>query len=68
MEITIADLFLLIWAIVATIGWHKHKEDSKAARAFIHIFLNDKGAREEILAQHDAYMAKKEAMRLDNVK
>jgi hypothetical protein len=60
IELTIADMFLLGWAIVATLGWMKNKETVKDANKFIHVILNDKTAREGILKQHEEFMRQRE--------
>jgi hypothetical protein len=60
IELTIADMFLLGWAIVATLGWMKSNDNLRGASNLIHVLLNDKTAREGILKHHEEFMRQRE--------
>lgn len=60
MEITIADLFLFGWAVIATVGWHKYKEDEAKAKMIIHALINHKELRESVVAAHDEFVSRME--------
>ena len=53
IEFSIADMFLLGWAIVATVAWHKARQEEKMVKHFAVMILKDKKAREELTAKFE---------------
>lgn len=58
IEFSFAELFLLVWAFVATVVAVSKTQSDRSARAFIEALLSDDDMRNEVVS---AYKAFKEA-------
>lgn len=58
LEITITEILLFTWAVVATAMWFKHRDDAKGARLFIKAILSDDEMREAIVTDYKRHMAR----------
>ena len=56
--LTDAECFLLGWAVVMTILYFKEQAEKDVAKKMLMYFIRDEKAREEILAQWDAFKKK----------
>ena len=52
IEITLSEIVLFIWAILATGAWLKKKEESKAAKFFVRALLEDEELRETVVSDY----------------
>ena len=50
-----AELFLMGWAVVATIGYFKTKAEMEVAKKMLMHFIRDAKAREQIVGQWEAF-------------
>lgn len=57
LEITITEILLFTWAVVATAMWFKHRDDAKAARFFVQALLSDDEMREQVVIDYKRHMA-----------
>lgn len=60
IEVTITEVALFAWAIIATGAWLRTKEKNKAAEFFIRALLEDEELRDTILADYKKFTAKRE--------
>lgn len=57
IEVTITEVALFVWAVLATGAWLKCREENKAATFFIRAFLEDEEVRDEIVADYKKFKA-----------
>ena len=53
MELTLAEIWLLVWAIVATAYAFKRDGEANSHKSMLRLILEDKKARVHILQQFD---------------
>jgi len=53
IEITFADMFLLLWAILATVFCIVYREQETSHRRFIGLLIKDKNSRDRFFAEMD---------------
>ena len=53
IEITFADMFLLLWAILATVFCIVYREQETSHRRFISLLIKDKNSRDRFFAEMD---------------
>jgi hypothetical protein len=58
MELTMTELWLLVWAVVATCYAFKRDADAKNLMHMLKLILDNKKARVEILGQFDKFKEK----------
>jgi hypothetical protein len=58
MEVTMTELWLFVWAIAATAYALKRDGDAKSHVHMLHLILEDKKARVQILEQFDKFKEK----------
>ncbi len=58
MEVTMTELWLFVWAIAATAYAFKRDGDAKSHVHMLHLILEDKKARVQILEQFDKFKEK----------
>ena len=61
MELTMTELWLLVWAVVATLYAFKRDGDATNHVRMLHLILEDKKARVHILEQFDKFKEKLDA-------
>jgi len=59
IEITFADMFLLLWAILATVFYIVYREQEASHRKFIVLLIKDKINRERFFAEMDKHLGEK---------
>lgn len=50
-----AELFLMGWAVVATIGYFRAKAEAEIAKKMFMHFIRDEKAREQIVGQWETF-------------
>ena len=58
MELTMTELWLLVWAVIATVYAFKRDSDAKSHVHMLHLILENKEARADILAKFDKFKEK----------
>jgi len=61
IEITFADMFLLLWAILATVFCIVYREQEASHRRFIGLLIKDKTNRERFFAEMDKHLGEESA-------
>jgi len=61
IEITFADMFLLLWAILATVFCIFYREQEASHRQFIGLLIKDKTNRERFFAEMDKHLGEESA-------
>jgi hypothetical protein len=61
MELTMTELWLLVWAVAATLYAFKRDGDANNHVRMLHLILEDKKARVHILEQFDKFKEKLDA-------
>ena len=56
IEITFADMFLLLWAILATVFCIFYREQEESHKKFIGLLIRDKKSRERFFAEMDNHI------------
>ena len=49
IEISLTEMFLLVWAVLATAGYLTAKQDEKVARHILRIFIENPEARKQMV-------------------
>lgn len=57
IEFSFAELFLLIWAVLATAIAVSKSQESRAAKHFINAILDDEEMRNEIVSSYKIFKA-----------
>jgi len=57
IEFSFAELFLLIWAVLATAIAVSKSHESRAAKHFINAMLDDDGLRNEVVSSYKIFKA-----------
>ena len=57
LEITITEVLLFTWAVVATAMWFKHRDEARMARFFVKTLLSDDEMREQVVIDYKRHMA-----------
>jgi hypothetical protein len=55
VEFSFAELFLLAWAILATVVAVSAIQKVRAAKSFIHALMDDEGLRNEIVSSYKIF-------------
>lgn len=61
IELTMVDLALIIMLGVACAGWAQAKEREKHANTLLRLFIEDEGARKQVLEAHARWVKENEA-------
>ena len=56
IEITLTEMALIAWAVLATAAAFKYKDDARSAKRMLIVFIENKSAREQLLKAHDEFM------------
>jgi hypothetical protein len=56
IEITLTEMALIAWAVLATAAAFKYKDDARTAKRMLTIFIENKDAREQLLKAHAEFM------------
>jgi len=56
IEVTFADIFLLTWAILATVFCIVYREQEESHKKFIGLLIRDKKSRERFFAEMDKHL------------
>jgi len=57
IEFSFAELFLLIWAVLATAIAVSKTQETRAAKHFINAILDDDGLRNEVVSSYKIFKA-----------
>lgn len=63
MELTYTEIALMIWAGIATAAAFKFKDEATIAKKILMIFINDEGARNQILEAHAKFAKFRDQLR-----
>ena len=55
IEFSFAELFLLAWAVIATAIAVSKTQETRAAKSFIHAFLDDDDLRNELVSSYKMF-------------
>jgi len=61
IEVTFADIFLLTWAILATVFCIVYREQEESHKKFIGLLIRDKKSRERFFAEMDKHLEEENA-------
>ena len=56
IEITLTEMVLLAWGVLATAAAFRYKEDAYTTRRMLQVFIENKSAREQLLKAHEQFM------------
>ena len=56
IEVTLIEVVLLVWAGLATAAALKYREDVRATRFMMRVFIEDKNVRDQMLASYAKVM------------
>jgi len=56
IEITFTEMVLLAWAVLATAAAFKYKDDARAMKRMLVVFVENKEARDQLLKAHKEFM------------
>jgi hypothetical protein len=56
IEITFTEMVLLAWAVLATAAAFKYKDDARAMKRMLVIFVENRDAREQLIKAHEEFM------------
>ena len=60
VEVSLTEIAMLVWAGLATAAWLSAREDARIAKKMLHLFIENKDAREQIVKAHEEFMRKQE--------
>jgi hypothetical protein len=56
IEITFIEIVLFTWAVLATAAAFKFREEVRAMRRLMQLFVENKGARDQLVKAHEEFM------------
>ena len=56
IEITLTEMVLFAWSILATAAAIKYKDEARAIKRMLVVFVENKEAREQLLKAHKEFM------------
>jgi hypothetical protein len=56
IEITLTEMVLFAWSILATAAALKYKDEARAIKRMLVVFVENKEAREQLLKAHKEFM------------
>jgi hypothetical protein len=56
IEITLTEMVLLVWAALATAATFKYRDEARAVKRVLVMFVENKEAREQLLKAHAEFM------------
>jgi hypothetical protein len=56
IEITFIEIVLFAWAVLATAAAFKYKGDVHSMRRLMQMFIENKGARDQLVRAHEEFM------------
>mgnify|MGYP003334666436 CR=1 FL=1 len=56
IEISLTEIVFLVWAGLATAAWLSAREDARIAKKMLHLFIENKDAREQIIKAHENFV------------
>jgi hypothetical protein len=56
IEVTFTEMVLLAWAGLATAAAFKYKDDARAMKRMLVVFVENKEARDQLLKAHKEFM------------
>jgi hypothetical protein len=62
MEVSLTEVWLFAWAVLATAGYFNAKQDAKVAREILRHFIENPKARAEMLETFERFKKKVETL------
>lgn len=56
IEISLTEIILLAWAVLATASWINARDDARVAKKILVHFIENKEAREQMLKAHAEFV------------
>lgn len=56
IEITLTEMVLFAWAVLATAAMFKYKDEARSLKRMMVMFIENKDAREQLVAAHAKFM------------
>jgi hypothetical protein len=56
IEITFIEIVLFAWAVLATAAAFKFREEVRAMRRMMQLFVENKSARDQLVKAHEEFM------------
>jgi hypothetical protein len=56
IEITFTEMVLVAWAVLATAGAFKYKDDARSMKRMLSLFIENKEARDQLIKAHEEFM------------
>lgn len=56
IEITLIEMVLLAWAVLATAAAFKYRDEARIGKRMLQVFIENKTAREQLLTAHAEFM------------
>ena len=56
IEITLTEMVLFAWGVLATAAAFKYKDEARALKHMLVVFIESKDVRDQLIAEHDAFM------------
>lgn len=56
IEITLTEMVLLAWAVLATAAAFKYKDEARMGKRMLQVFIERKDVRDQLIAAHAEFM------------
>ena len=56
IEITLTEMVLFAWAVLATAAMFKYKDEARSLKRMMVVFIENKDAREQLITAHAEFM------------
>ena len=56
IEITLTEMVLLAWAVIATAAAFKYKDEARMGKRMLQVFIERKDVRDQLIAAHAEFM------------
>jgi hypothetical protein len=56
IEVTLTEMVLFAWSILATAAMFKYRDEARAVKRMLVMFVENKEAREQMLKAHEAFL------------
>lgn len=56
IEISLTEIILLAWAVLATASWINARDDARVAKKILVHFIENKEARDQLIEAHAKFM------------
>lgn len=56
IEITLTEIVLICWGVLATGAWASARDDARVAKRMLVLFIENKDARQQIIDAHEKFL------------